>query len=185
MQTAHSIARTISRVRATVDWNLQPRRTPVDSRYGRGGTRVTETIDWDAATREATTLLRDYLRIDTSNPPGNEAQAVKFLAGILSAEGIDVETVESAPGRSNLIAQLGPATRRVCLLNHTDVVPVERQYWDVDPFGGDLKDGVIWGRGALDMKGMGIIELMTFLLLKRQGVDLARGITFLAAADEE
>ena len=146
---------------------------------------MTETIDWDAATREATTLLRDYLRIDTSNPPGNEAQAVEFLAGILSAEGIHVETVESAPGRSNLIAQLGPATRRVCLLNHTDVVPVERQYWAVDPFGGDLKDGVIWGRGALDMKGMGIIELMTFLLLKRQGVDLARGVTFLAAADEE
>ncbi|MEX0781445.1 MAG: M20/M25/M40 family metallo-hydrolase [Dehalococcoidia bacterium] len=146
---------------------------------------MTRAIDWDAATREATTLLRDYLRIDTSNPPGNEARAVEFLSGVLSADGIESEVAESAPGRSNLIAQLGPAKRRVCLLNHTDVVPVERQYWEVDPFGGELRDGVIWGRGALDMKGMGIIELMTFLLLKRQGMRLSRGVTFLAAADEE
>ena len=142
-------------------------------------------IDWDAATDEAVALLREYLRIDTSNPPGNEARAVDFLAGLLGAEGIPVETAESHPGRSNLIAHLGPNERRVCLLNHTDVVPVERQYWERDPFGGDLVDGSIWGRGALDMKGMGIIELMTFLMLKRQGVGLARGVTFLAAADEE
>ncbi len=146
---------------------------------------MTKRIDWDAATAEATAILREYLRIDTSNPPGNEALAVDFLAGILGAEGIDTEVAESAPGRSNLIAHLGPPERRVCLLNHIDVVPVERQYWDVDPFGGELRDGVLWGRGALDMKGMGIIELMVFLLLKRQRVSLARGVTFLAAADEE
>ena len=142
-------------------------------------------IDWEAATAEAVSLLREYIRIDTSNPPGNEAEAVAFLASILEAEGIPFEIAESAPGRSNLIAALGPDERRVCLLNHTDVVPVERQFWDVDPFGGELKDGVIWGRGTLDMKGMGIIELMTFLLLKRQGVELDRGVVFLAAADEE
>ena len=127
-------------------------------------------IDWDAATAEAVGLLREYLRIDTSNPPGNEALAVEFLAGILRAEGIPFEVAESAPGRSNLFARLGPASGGVCLLNHTDVVPVEREYWSVDPFGGELSDGMIWGRGALDMKGMGILELMTFLLLKRQGV---------------
>jgi len=146
---------------------------------------LTKGIDWDAATTEATSLLREYIRIDTSNPPGNESLAVDFLEGTLQAEGISCETAESAPGRSNLIAHLGPPTRRLCLLNHTDVVPVERIYWDVDPFGGELRDGAIWGRGTLDMKGMGIIELMTFLLLKRQGIALQRGVTFLAAADEE
>ena len=142
-------------------------------------------IDWDRATAEATQLLSDYLRIDTSNPPGNEAIAVDFVAGLLDAEGIAFERAESAPGRSNLFARLGPPTGGVCLLNHTDVVPVEREYWDVDPFAGLVRDGTIWGRGALDMKGMGIIELMTFLLLKRQGVTLRRAVTFLAAADEE
>jgi len=143
------------------------------------------TIDWDQATSEATALLREYLRIDTSNPPGNEARAVRFLSDLLTAEGIAFETAESAPGRSNLIASLGPATGGVCLLNHTDVVPVEREFWDVEPFSGELVDGSIWGRGALDMKGMGIIELMTLLLLKRHGVALRKRLTFLAVADEE
>ncbi len=143
------------------------------------------TIDWDAVTAEATTLLRAYIRIDTSNPPGNEAKATAFLGDILAAEGVAFETAESAPGRANLIATLGPDAERLCLLNHTDVVPVERQYWEVDPFAGELRDGVIWGRGALDMKAMGIIELMTFLLLKREGIRLRRGVVFLAAADEE
>ena len=142
-------------------------------------------INWDALTSEATALLREYLRVDTSNPPGNEARAVAFLGDLLRAEGIPFETAESAPGRSNLVARIGPANPNICLLNHTDVVPVERQYWDVDPFGGELRDGVIWGRGALDMKGMGIIELMTFLTLHRNKVPLRRGVTFLAAADEE
>jgi acetylornithine deacetylase/succinyl-diaminopimelate desuccinylase-like protein len=142
-------------------------------------------IDWDATTDEAVALLREYLRIDTSNPPGNEALAVEFLEGILRAEGIAFETAESAPGRSNLFARLGPPSGGVCLLNHTDVVPVEREYWTADPFGGELTEGMVWGRGALDMKGMGILELMTFLLLKRQGVELRESVTFLAAADEE
>lgn len=142
-------------------------------------------IDWDAATAEAVALLREYLRIDTSNPPGNEALAVEFLAGILRAEGIPFDVADSAPGRSNLFARLGPPSGGVCLLNHTDVVPVEREYWSVDPFGGELSDGMVWGRGALDMKGMGILELMTFLLLKRQDVELRESVTFLAAADEE
>ncbi|MGH2632010.1 MAG: M20/M25/M40 family metallo-hydrolase [Tepidiformaceae bacterium] len=142
-------------------------------------------IDWDQATSEATALLREYLRIDTSNPPGNEERAVRFLSDVLTAEGVEFETAESAPGRSNLIARLGPPEGGVCLLNHTDVVPVEREFWDVEPFAGDQTDGQIWGRGALDMKGMGIIELMTFLLLKRQGVAFRKGLTFLAVADEE
>ncbi|MCZ2111089.1 MAG: M20/M25/M40 family metallo-hydrolase, partial [Dehalococcoidia bacterium] len=146
---------------------------------------MTTNINWDQATNEAAALLQEYLRIDTSNPPGNETKAVEWLAGLLNREGIHYETVESAPGRGNLFARLGPPTGGVCLLNHTDVVPVERGYWQVDPFGGELRDGVIWGRGALDMKGMGIIELMVFLTLRRQGVPLRESVTFLAAADEE
>jgi acetylornithine deacetylase/succinyl-diaminopimelate desuccinylase-like protein len=145
---------------------------------------VAAVIDWDQVTGEATSLLREYLRIDTSNPPGNETLAVTFLADVLRHDGIGAETAESAPGRSNLIARLGPKGG-LCLLNHTDVVPVERQYWDADPFGAEVRDGFIWGRGSLDMKGMGIIELMTFLLLKRTGARLRRGVSFLAAADEE
>lgn len=142
-------------------------------------------IDWESVTREATVLLQEYVRIDTSNPPGNEAKAVEWLGQVLAAEGIAFETAESAPGRSNLIARMGPPADAVCLLNHTDVVPVEREYWNRDPFGGELADGFVYGRGTLDMKGMGIIELLTFVLLKRRGVALRRGIIFLAAADEE
>lgn len=142
-------------------------------------------IDWDAATQEAVSLLREYLRIDTSNPPGNEQLAVDFLAGILRGEGIAFETADAAPGRSNLFARLGPAMGGVCLLNHTDVVPVERQFWEREPFSGELIDGQVWGRGALDMKGMGILELMVFLLLKREGVALTQSVSFLAVADEE
>lgn len=142
-------------------------------------------IDWDAVTQEAVSLLREYLRIDTSNPPGNETDATDFLARILHAEGIPCEVAEAVPGRANLFARIGPPAGGVCLLNHTDVVPVERQFWERDPFSGDLVDGMIWGRGALDMKGMGILELMVFLLLKRQGVPLQESVSFLAVADEE
>ncbi len=146
---------------------------------------MTKPIDWDAATNEAVGILREYIRIDTSNPPGNEERAVAFLGGILASEGIRYETAAPAPGRSNLIAHIGPGTGGICLLNHTDVVPVERQFWGIDPFGGDVRDGYIWGRGALDMKAMGVIELMTVILLKRQEVRLKRAVTFLAVADEE
>ena len=146
---------------------------------------MSQTIDWDAATDEAVSLLREYLRIDTSNPPGNETRAVEFLSRVLEAEGISCEAAEAVPGRGNLFARIGPATGGVCLLNHTDVVPTERQFWDRDPFSGDLVDGMIWGRGALDMKGMGILELVVFLLLKRQNVTLRESVSFLAVADEE
>ena len=142
-------------------------------------------IDWDGVTREAVGILREYLRIDTSNPPGNEARAVRFLGDVLAAEGVAFETADSAPERSNLYARIGPGSGGVCLLNHTDVVPVERQFWEVDPFDGELRDGMIWGRGALDMKTMGVLELVTFLLLHRQRVPLKRGLIFLAVADEE
>ena len=144
-------------------------------------------IDWDEVAAEVVDILQRYIRIDTTNPAGNEERATRFLAEVLAAEGIDSETLFSAPGRANLVATL-PAdsdAKPLILLNHTDVVPAEAAYWHADPFAGEIRDGYIWGRGALDMKGMGVLELMTLLTLKRRGVRLRRPVRFLAVADEE
>jgi acetylornithine deacetylase/succinyl-diaminopimelate desuccinylase-like protein len=105
-------------------------------------------IDWDGTTEEIVDLLSRYLRIDTSNPPGNESLAVDFLAEVLSREQIPFERYEPATGRASLRAVLrGDGTAGpLVLLNHTDVVPVERDFWSVDPFGGVIKDGYVWGR---------------------------------------
>ena len=134
-------------------------------------------IDWDALANEATDLLQRFLRVDTSNPPGNEEVACDWLAAVLSADGIPSRKLISAPGRANLIADLdspGSEGLPLVLLNHTDVVPVESAYWTVDAFAGVIKDGCLWGRGTIDMKGMGIIELVVMLAMKRQGVKLRR-----------
>src|SRR6185436_4073055 len=145
-------------------------------------------IDWDALANEATDLLQRFLRIDTSNPPGNEEKACDWLAAVLSADGIESRKLISAPGRANLIADLdspGSEGLPLVLLNHTDVVPVESAYWTVDAFAGVIKDGCLWGRGTIDMKGMGIIELVVMLTMKRRGVKLRRPLRFMAVADEE
>jgi acetylornithine deacetylase/succinyl-diaminopimelate desuccinylase-like protein len=146
-----------------------------------------QSIDWDAAGREAIALLADYLKIDTTNPPGNEIVAARFLKTIFEREGIEVRIVESAPGRGNVYARLkGDGSRKaVVLLNHLDVVPADRKFWSVDPFGGVTKDGYLWGRGALDMKGFGIVQLVTMLVLKRHQVPLGGDVIFLGVADEE
>jgi len=144
-------------------------------------------IDWEAVTGEATELLSRYIAIDTSNPPGREAPAADFLAGILRREGIECRVYPLPDDRANLSARMpGDGRKRpLVLLNHMDVVPVERQFWQEEPFGGVVKDGLIWGRGAVDMKCMGIMELMTLLLFRRQGIALSRDLLFIAAADEE
>ena len=144
-------------------------------------------MDWKALGREAVQLLGEYLRIDTSNPPGNEDRATAFLSRILSEEGIESQVYESAPGRSNLYARLGGdgSKRAVVLLSHSDVVPADRRYWSVDPFGGVVRDGYIWGRGALDMKNLGIAQLVVFLALHRNRFPLKRDVIFLVTADEE
>ncbi len=149
-------------------------------------------INWDEVIEEATDILSRYLTIDTTNPPGNEEPAVRFLEDIFRKNGIDDLTFydasdETSKGRLNMLARLpGDGTAKpIVLLNHTDVVPVERSGWDEDPFSGLVKDGVIWGRGAVDMKGMGVIELIAMLLIKRLGIPLKRDIVFLAVADEE
>ncbi len=144
-------------------------------------------INWDGVAAEAVDLLQRYIRINTTNPPGNEELAADFLAGLLAAEGIESRKLISAPGRANLVADL-PAQgdqKPLILLNHTDVVPVEAEQWSVDPFAGEIKDGYVWGRGALDMKGMGVLELLTVLTLKRRDAQLRRPVRFLAVADEE
>jgi acetylornithine deacetylase/succinyl-diaminopimelate desuccinylase-like protein len=144
-------------------------------------------LDWPKINQEAIEKLSDYIRVDTSNPPGNEARAAEWYGKIFDAEGIPYETAESAPGRSNLVARLkGTGSEpALILLNHTDVVPVSREFWTVDPFGGVQQDGYIWGRGAEDMKSLGVAELIAFLELHREHVPLRHDVIFLATADEE
>lgn len=144
-------------------------------------------IDWPAVHREALDIMVRYLQIDTSNPPGNEKPAARFLGAICEAEGIPVEYIETAPNREVLVARLrGDGSKRpIMLCNHTDVVPVEEQYWSVPAFAGLVQDGRIYGRGAVDMKGCGVMQLMALLLLKREGVPLKRDVVFCAVPDEE
>jgi acetylornithine deacetylase/succinyl-diaminopimelate desuccinylase-like protein len=144
-------------------------------------------IDWTALGREAVELLRAYLRIDTTNPPGNEVAGTRFLAEVLGREGIASQTVESAPGRSNLVARLAGdgSLGAVVLHHHIDVVYADRRYWSVDPFGGEVHDGFVYGRGAIDMKSTGILQLAAVLALARNRTRLKRDLIVLATADEE
>ena len=145
------------------------------------------TIDWAALGDEAVDLLRRYLAIDTTNPPGNETAGVALLADVLAREGIGSETAESVPGRGNLAARLAGdgSLGGIVLHHHIDVVYADRRYWTVDPFGGVLADGYLYGRGALDMKSTGIMQLAAMLAIKRARIPLKRDLILLATADEE
>ncbi len=135
---------------------------------------------------EAVAWLQEFIRVDTINPPGNESRAVDFYAKIFTAEGISFQTAESAPGRGNIWARLeGGDEPALILLQHTDVVPADPKFWTTDPLSGDIRDGYLWGRGTLDMKGTGISQLATFLSLHRSGAALNRDVIFVATADEE
>ncbi len=144
-------------------------------------------LDWPAIHAEALGILREYLRIDTTNPPGNEAPAARFLGGLLAAEGIPVEYVEIDPGRVAVHARLvGDGSKRPFLLsNHLDVVPVEAAHWTRPPFEAVLEDGRLYGRGAIDMKGFGVMQLIALLTAKRAGLRLKRDLWFLGTPDEE
>lgn len=147
-----------------------------------------QTPNWNALTDDAVKHLQALLRLDTSNPPGNETIASEYLAGVLRGAGIEAEVVGGVAGRDNVAARLradNPTERPLMLTGHVDVVTVERAKWTRDPFGGKLVDGFIWGRGALDMKSMVAGELAVMLALKRSGVALNRDILFVAFADEE
>ena len=143
--------------------------------------------DFAAARDEVVKILSGFVRIDTSNPPGNETKGAEYLKSILDRDGIASEIFEMEPGRGNIVARLkGSGKKRpVLLMGHIDVVGVEREKWTVDPFGGLLKDGYLYGRGSSDDKGMASACLEVFLLLHRLKVPLDRDVIFLAEAGEE
>jgi acetylornithine deacetylase/succinyl-diaminopimelate desuccinylase-like protein len=145
-------------------------------------------FNWEKLTQEATALLSQYIRIDTTNPPGNELGAARMLREKFLADGIPATVWEPAPGRGVVAARLrgiGKHTKAIVLLSHMDVVPANAKQWQVPPFSGEVKDGDIWGRGAIDDKGPGVIEMMAMLAIKRAGILLNRDVIFIATGDEE
>jgi acetylornithine deacetylase/succinyl-diaminopimelate desuccinylase-like protein len=152
-----------------------------------GASALSQNAYWTGVQAEGTRILQQYVRIDTSIPPGTVTKAADLIQGILEKEGIPVTRYESGPGRSIVLARLKGtgAARPVLLLHHMDVVPADPARWTRDPFGGEIADGRLWGRGAMDMKGIGVVHLMAFLTLKRQNVPLSRDVIFMAVPDEE
>lgn len=147
-------------------------------------------IEWHKEVDEIVQNLSRLIQAETVNPPGNELPAILVVKDILERAGVPAEMytiVESAPNRVNLVARLrGDGSERPLLLSgHVDVVPVEHEHWSHDPFGGEVIDGVIWGRGALDMKGFLAMYLQIFLMLFRQQIPLKRDVILAAIADEE
>lgn len=136
---------------------------------------------------EVTDLLSDLIHINTTNPPGNETEAAKYLARNMEKEAFKCELFESAPGRGSVITHLKGSGEKpnLLLLSHLDVVAANPKEWSVDPFAGIVKDGFVWGRGALDMKSMTAMEVMVMKLLKRNNVKLKGDVILAATADEE
>jgi acetylornithine deacetylase/succinyl-diaminopimelate desuccinylase-like protein len=147
-----------------------------------------EQVDWDQEGKAVVELLRALLRFDTTNPPGNEAECVAFLADALRGAGVEPEVLSPAPGRANLVARLpgGDGDAAPLLLNgHLDVVAAEAGRWRHPPFAGEVHDGAIWGRGAVDMKQMVAMSVAVVGLLARLGVPLRRELKLATVADEE
>ena len=145
--------------------------------------------DWARLEPYAVDLLQRYLRIQSVNPPADTREAARLFQQELEKNGIQPRLFESGPdGKTNLLARLAGRDRTkkpLLLLNHFDVVPVDRKAWKLDPFGGLLRDGMIWGRGAMDMKGIGIQHLAALIALRQAGVTPSRDIVMLSTADEE
>ena len=152
----------------------------------------TRAMDIEPFVQQAATNLVGYLQVDTINPPGNESRGVAYLGNLLDQAGMPYESVESAPGRGNLWARLrgtpdadGNTQPALVLLHHIDVVPANAAYWSVDPLSGEEVDGYIYGRGAIDTKGLGIVQLQAFLALAASEQPLNRDVWYMATADEE
>ena len=178
-----------------------PRRSTEPLRYRTAVTERATTIDWDRATGECVDHLRALVRIPSVNPPGvpdgaagrdstgGETAAGAYCAEVLTSAGIGAEVLEPVTGRGSCFARLRATVADpeppLILLSHLDVVPVDADAWSRDPFGGELVDGVVWGRGAVDMKDMVAMELSVMLALARSGAPLRRDVIFAAVADEE
>jgi acetylornithine deacetylase/succinyl-diaminopimelate desuccinylase-like protein len=137
--------------------------------------------------KEITAFLVDFIRVDTTNPPGNETKGAQFLAQNLAKDGFKSEIIESSPGRGSFITRLKGTGEKpnLLLLSHLDVVAANPKEWTVPPFAGLVKDGYVYGRGAYDMKGMTAVEVLTLKLLKRNKVPLKGDVVLAATADEE
>jgi len=151
---------------------------------------ATPSADLSRIQGEAIIWLQDLIRINTTNPPGNEIVAAKYIADILKREGIPSEIFESTPGRGFLVARLSATavpdpSRALLLLGHLDVVGVDKSKWSVDPFAAVMKDGYLYGRGSIDDKGMTVANLAVLVALKRSSAHLNRDVILLAEGDEE
>ena len=146
-----------------------------------------ENIAWEQYQGQAVHLLQEYIRLDTSNPPGNEVKAAEFFHRLFEAQGISNTVFTYAPGRANLYAVLkgDGSLRPLVLLNHMDVVRAEPKNWRVPPFSGEISEGEVYGRGALDMKDEGLLQAMVMLIAAHEKLPLRRDLIFLATADEE
>lgn len=143
--------------------------------------------NWSSVGDEVVERLVELIRLETVSPPGNEMIAAECLARRLRSEGVEPTVIEWRPGRGNVVARIkGDGTAPPLLLfSHTDVVPADPEHWTHPPFAGDIADGFVWGRGALDMKHMVAMSLLVMALLKRTGAPLKRDVIFAATADEE
>ena len=147
----------------------------------------TPQIDWNQARQEMLKFTQDLIRIDTSNPPGNETKAAEYIKGVLDREGISSQIFEKIPGRGNLVARLkgNGSAKPLLIMGHLDVVGVERDKWTMDPFVPQLKDGFLYGRGSADDKNIVAATLETILLLHRNKVPLSRDVILVNEANEE
>ncbi|MGB6360483.1 MAG: M20/M25/M40 family metallo-hydrolase, partial [Candidatus Acidiferrales bacterium] len=152
--------------------------TPAQSSFPQQtGAPQTPAIDFTKLDQDALGWLQALIHINTVNPPGNELVAAKYIAGILQQEGISSEIDQSTPGRGILIARLSAnpvpdPSRALLLMGHLDVVGVDKSKWQVDPFGGVIQNGYLYGRGALDDKGMLVAEMAVLVALKRSNFPL-------------
>src|SRR5688572_7415715 len=150
---------------------------------------IASRIDWEAVQEEAAQTLSAYVKLDSSHPVGRTVETAKLIADRLAAEGIESKIYETPdPNKVNLVARLtakDPVGKPMLLSSHMDVVQAVASDWTFDPYSGEISDGYIYGRGALDDKGMGVMNLLTMLLLKRRGVELSRDVLVLYTCDEE
>lgn len=144
--------------------------------------------DLEQIKEELLSLLCRYIRIDTSNPPGETGEAVEFLKGLYEQEGIQYKVYEASPAKKSIAARIkssGSTNKPLLLLNHMDVVPANKSHWNCEPFSGEIAQGYIHGRGALDMKGMAAAQIMSLFLINRKALKLNRDLIVLSVADEE